>query len=280
MVEPESSSKDRWNAGAYDAAASFVPKLTSAIVAELDAQSNDHILDIGCGDGQVTAQIAKLASAGKVLGINSSQSFIDTAVKDFSAPNCTYLLHDARELQTCPDVISGQWDKCFSNAALHWILQDATVRPGFFSSVYRALKPGGKLVFEMGGFGSITEVHAAVVSALIHVGLSNSEAQGSSPWYFPSAEEMRKLLSDAGFTVQQCYLEYRPTKLTPKNEGGTGGLKGWIRLMCADFLQAAPQGTRDQVVKEVCDVLEPIITREDGTLWLGYVRLRAVAVKD
>jgi trans-aconitate methyltransferase len=279
MAEPESSTKDRWNAQAYDAAASFVPKLTSAILAELDAQPNDRILDIGCGDGQVTAQIAQLASAGKVLGIDSSKSFIDTAVKDFSAPNCTYLLHDARDLQTFSDITSGEWDKCFSNAALHWILRDAAVRPTFFSNVFNALKPGGKLVFEMGGFGSITEVHAAVVSALVHAGLSISEAQGSSPWYFPSAEEMQKLLSDAGFTVQQCYLEYRPTKLTPKNENGTGSLEGWIRLMCADFLQAAPQGKRDQVVKEVCDVLEPIITREDGSLWLGYVRLRAVAVK-
>jgi trans-aconitate methyltransferase len=280
MAAPESSSKDRWNAQAYDAAASFVPRLTSAILAELDAQPEDHILDIGCGDGQLTAQIAQVASAGKVLGVDSSKSFIDTAARDFSAPNCTYLMHDARELQTCPDVVSGKWDKCFSNAALHWILRDATARPGVFSSVHSALKPGGKLVFEMGGFGCIAEVHAAVVSALVHVGLSASEAQGSSPWFFPSAEEMRELLSNAGFTVQQCHLVYRPTKLTPKNEAGTGGLEGWIRLMCAEFLQAAPQGKQDQVVRDVCDVLEPVITREDGTHWLGYVRLRAVAVKE
>jgi trans-aconitate methyltransferase len=280
MVGSDPVAKDRWNAQAYDAAASFVPKLTSAILAELDVQHDDHILDIGCGDGQLTAQIAQTASSGRVLGIDSSPSFIDTAAKSFSAPNCAYVLHDARALDACSDAMTGSWDKVFSNAALHWILRDPTTRSAFFPNVYRALKPGGKLVFEMGGFGCIREVHASMISSLVHAGLSSSEAQASSPWFFPSAEAMQKYLSDAGFRVKQCHLVYRPTELTPANEAGTGGLEGWVRLMCAEFLQAAPQGKRDQVVKEVCDILGPVITKEDGTLWLNYVRLRAVAIKE
>ncbi|KAL8863906.1 MAG: hypothetical protein Q9174_007519 [Haloplaca sp. 1 TL-2023] len=130
----------------------------------------------------------------------------------------------------------------------------------------------------MGGKGNVAEVHTALIAALVHQGIDIQQGQDLSPWFFPAEEMMTKLLEAAGFVVERVETEYRPTKLTDEEDGG---IKGWVRLMGASFLDALEtKDKKDAVVKEVCDLLKTIITHEeDGNMWLGYVRLRAVARK-
>lgn len=93
---------------------------------------------------------------------------------------------------------------------------------------------------------------------------------------------MRRTLEEVGFVVEQLEIEYRPTRLTEDDNGkpGSSGLEGWIRLMGAQFLEALKDDAdRDATVARICEVLEPVVTREDGSRWLGYVRLRGVARK-
>lgn len=274
------STKDHWSAEKYSSAASFVPKLTSTVISYLAPKSNDRILDIGCGDGQLTAQIAEAVSSGQVLGLDASQSFVSTAQEKHANDNCTFNLQDCTKLAECQEAVDGSFDKVFSNAALHWILRKPDTRQDVFRNAQRALKPGGKLVFEMGGKGNVAEIHTAFTAALVHAGLSVEDARAASPWFFPSVEWMTQTLSDVGFEVEKCELEYRPTQLNPDKSDKTGGLEGWLRLMGAQFLEAVEEGKRETVLREVCDALETVITREeDGSKWIGYVRLRAVARK-
>ena len=91
---------------------------------------------------------------------------------------------------------------------------------------------------------------------------------------------MHEALGAAGFDVDVCELEYRPTKLTAETEDGSGGAEGWVRLMGALFLEAVEEEKRDEVVRRVCEWIDGAILREeDGSRWIGYVRLRGVARK-
>jgi hypothetical protein len=143
-----------------------------------------------------------------------------------------------------------------------------------------SLKPNGKFVFEMGGAGNVAEVQSALFFALMRHGqMTVSSAQAANPWFFPSEKWMRTTLEEIGFEVEKLELEYRPTRLTDDKENG--GLQGWIRLMGASMLDTIEDTVkREGAVKEVCEVLGPIVTREeDGSQWLGYVRLRGVATR-
>lgn len=278
--------KDHWTSTAYQSSASFVPQLTSKVTSYLDPQASERILDLGCGDGVLTSQIAQTVTpSGQVLGLDASKSFILTAQEKYSdLTNCEFRYQDCTRLEDCDDVVgggAGSWDKVFSNAAMHWILRDPSIRERFFGNVYRALQKGGKFVFEMGGAGNVAEVHAAATAALTHVGVPLQKAREASPWFFPSTTLMSNLLEQAGFEVEVCELEYRPTKLTAETADKSGGLEGWVRLMCAQFLEVVEEGDRrNAVVKEICDILDGVLTREeDGSKWMGYVRLRAVARK-
>jgi hypothetical protein len=142
---------------------------------------------------------------------------------------------------------------------------------------YDALKPGGRFIFEMGGAGNVAEVHSAFISALYHRGFSMVEAQEAIPWFFPSEAWMKTALEDIGFQVEAIELEYRPTLLTTGEEGG---LEGWVRLMGGSILdRISDERVREEAVQEVCGVLKNIVGREDGSQYLGYVRLRAAAQK-
>jgi hypothetical protein len=164
-----------------------------------------------------------------------------------------------------------------SNAALHWILRDDDTRLSTLRAIHASLKPGGLFVFEQGGHGNVAEVVSVFLSAMVHHGFTIEQARATSPWFFPSDVWMRQTLEGLGFQVEKCELEYRPTRLTTD---ASGGLAGWVRLMGAQFLDVFPEGKREDVVKEVCDVLQTVVTRpEDGSQWLGYVRLRGVARK-
>ncbi|KAL9098597.1 MAG: hypothetical protein Q9163_005777 [Psora crenata] len=270
-------SKDHWTHETYQASASFVPQLASKVVQWLNPQPSDVILDLGCGDGILTAQI-KLQCAA-VIGLDASANLIEAAKKhheesrgiDWRVVDCRYLERDA-------SLADATVDKVFSNAALHWILRDPTTRLSVLRAAYQSLKPGGTLVFEMGGAGNVADVHTALLAALVHQGLSAEQARDISPWFFPSEKLMRQMLEDVGFRVEKMQLEYRPTELT---SGKDGGLKGWVRLMGANFLEAVPQKEmREAVVREVCDVLPTVLMHEeDGSMWMGYVRLRVAARK-
>jgi len=235
---------------------------------------------VGCGDGALTAQIAASASKGQILGLDASQSFISTAQNTRTTPNCTFKLQDCTHIDEDTEAVDGSWDKVFSNAAMHWILRNPDTRVNFFHNIYRALKPGGTFVFEQGGAGNVAEVQSAAIAALTHSGLTLEQARDACPWYFPTVDWMSATLRRAGFEVETCELEYRPTKLTADTKDGSGGLEGWAKLFCAQYLEKVDEGKRAAVLKEICEILDAVVAREeDGTKYLGYVRLRAVARK-
>ncbi|KAK8219878.1 hypothetical protein M8818_000852 [Zalaria obscura] len=284
-----SAEKDRWSSKAYTSAASFVPQLTTTVVSYLSAQPHERILDIGCGDGPLTAQIAAACAPGAVLGLDASESMIATAQEqhgpgsEHGQENLEFKVHDCTQLAQCADAMEvqgGGWDKVFSNAALHWILRSPSTRMNVLADIYACLKPGGTFVFEMGGKGNVEAVHAATIAALVAEGVDIVTAREACPWFFPSQEWMRAALGEVGFEVCKVEVEYRPTRCTERAGDGSGGLEGWVRLMCAAMLEAAEEGRREKVVRRVVQTLESVVTREeDGSMWLGYVRLRGVARK-
>jgi ubiquinone/menaquinone biosynthesis C-methylase UbiE len=186
------ANKDHWSAEKYKAAADYIPQLATKVTRYLNPQSGDHILDIGCGDGQLTSRIAQsVGPTGQVLGLDASPSFIESAQSDNTLSHCSYALQDCTALASNATAISVQWDETFSNAAMHWILKNEATRRSFFAEVFALLKPGGTVVFEMGGKGNVAGLHAAFIAALTtHGEISLAAARAASPWFFPSTKWM------------------------------------------------------------------------------------------
>jgi trans-aconitate 2-methyltransferase len=161
-----------------------------------------------------------------------------------------------------------EFDAIFSNAALHWVRN----QQGAIATIARALKPGGRFVFEMGGSGNIQQIWKAAVQALAEMGVPNPERL--SPWFYPTIGEYALMLEERGLTVTFAVLFDRPTPL----EGGENGLRDWLEMFgmfASDVLQPT---RRDELMKLIETLARPALF-SDGVWTVDYKRLRMIAVK-
>ena len=136
----------RWSVADYAQNAAFVPALGPAALQLLAVQPGELILDLGCGDGALTAQIAE--AGARVIGLDASEEMVEAA----RARGVDAFVADAEALGLDEQAARfGQFDAVFSNAALHWMLDPDAVASGIFAM----LKPGGRFAGEMGGAGNL-----------------------------------------------------------------------------------------------------------------------------
>jgi len=249
-------SDQAWNPAHYDRAGAFVPKLASDLLDLLAPAPGERVLDLGCGTGDLTQQLA--AAGARPFGIDASNDMVNEARRKH--PNLSFEVGDGQELR-----FEAEFDAVFSNAALHWMPRAADVAAG----VARALCKGGRFVAEFGGAHCVKTVRAAVRDTLSEQGMAG---YGTPDWFFPTAAQYARVLDDAGLCVRTLLWFERPTRLE-----GTGGLETWLELFCLPLLKALGE-RRAALVRGVEARCRPALFR-DGSWWLDYTRLRVVATK-
>ncbi|PWN40811.1 S-adenosyl-L-methionine-dependent methyltransferase [Ceraceosorus guamensis] len=268
------------DAEAYAKNAAFVygDEAVRPVLQLLNAQPGEKILDVGCGNGQLTMRLSHLVgSTGRIEGTDASAKMIHAAQTSLNAAddlvksNTTYQVIDAHNLDTWLDADSNRrFDKAFSNAALHWMKNDPRK---VVANVYKSLRPGGMFAAEMGGFLNVVGVRGALHTCLRHKGL---DAQQHDPWYFPTLQSYKKILEEEGFKVELCELVPRPTPLPQST-----GLEGWLKTFIQPFTSAlATQQEQDELFREVIEMLRPDCYDAEQDIWtLMNVRLRFRAVR-
>ncbi|MBL8835545.1 MAG: class I SAM-dependent methyltransferase [Alphaproteobacteria bacterium] len=238
-----------WDPARYARNARFVADLGLPVVEWLAPQPHETILDLGCGDGPLTAQLATMCA--RVVGVDASPQQI-------AAARARGL--DARVMDGAALTFAGEFDAVFSNAALHWMKRADAVIAG----VARALKPGGRFVGEMGGADNVAAIAGALIAALDRRGI---DGRAASPWYFPTPAEYRGKLEAAGFVVVRMEHFPRPTRLP-------GEMAAWLDTFAEPFLGRLAAGERAAAVAEVVAALRPTLCDPSGVWTADYVRLR------
>jgi trans-aconitate 2-methyltransferase len=247
MADPRAS---HWDPERYESRFSFVWSHGASLVDLLDPQAGETILDLGCGTGQLTSQIAERGAL--VTGLDGAPAMVAQARINY--PQLKFILAEAANF-----MLPERVDAVFSNAVLHWV-KDAGAAA---ESVFRALKPGGRFVAEFGGKNNVDIILNAILA----------EAPGAvSPWYFPSLGEYATLLESHGFRVTEGYHFDRPTQLE-----GDRAIEDWLDMFGSKLLAGVPSAERPAVYRRIVDRLRPALFR-DGGWYADYVRLRVVAV--
>ncbi len=244
----------RWDPERYRRTAGFVAELGAPLIGLLAPQPGERVLDLGCGEGALTAKLVALGAA--VVGVDSSAEQVRAA----RARGLEARVVDGQAL-----AFDAEFDAVLSNAALHWMTRPDAVIDG----VWRALKPGGRFVGEMGGAGNVRRVKAALTAALARRGI---DAAAVDPWYFPTPDDYGGRLAARGFRVDEIALIDRPTPLP-------GPLGDWLETFAEPFLFQVPETERPDLIAEVEAALADRLRDRAGRWSVDYVRLRFVAVK-
>jgi trans-aconitate methyltransferase len=247
-----------WNAELYDDKHSFVWKMAGGLLDLLETKPGERILDLGCGTGHLTEQIA--SRGAKVVGVDKSQEMIQQARTKY--PSLQFEVMDAREI-----AFAEPFDAVFSNATLHWIKDPEKA----VASIAKALRPEGRFVAEFGGKGNVAGLMAATERAWHKLGLPKS---APSPWYYPSVGKYSTLLEKHGLEVTLANLFDRPTAL----EDGARGLHNWLEMFCGSFLDKLPTDQREAMLSAIEREARPTLFHDDHWV-MDYRRLRVVARK-
>ncbi len=259
----------QWNANDYARHSAAQQAWAGELIPKLNLQDNEHLLDIGCGDGKVTAELAERVSNGSVLGIDNSASMIELAQKTFAPqkhPNLSFQLADARNL-----TFEQLFDVVFSNAALHWVHDHRPILKG----IWRSLRPGGRILLQMGGKGNAAAIIRSLDKMITEESWKPYFNHFEFPYGFHLPEVYKKLLEKTGFDVQRVDLV---PKLMKHN--GEAALAGWIRTTWLPYTGRIPKKYRTKFIKELTHrYVDENPPDAGGRIHVRMVRLEVEALK-
>lgn len=232
----------RWNAADY--AANSVVQQTWALelIARLKLRGDEHILDVGCGDGKITAEIARAVPRGSAMGVDGSPQMIEFAQKKFPPaknPNLEFQVMDARKIK-----FARQFDYVFSNAVLHWMDNHRA----FLRRAASVLRSGGRLIVSCGGKGNAQDVFVALRPEMRLKRWREFFRRMPKPYFFYAPGDYEKWLPRAGFKTLNIQLE-------PKDAtyDGRDGFATWLRTTWLPYTQRVPEHLRGEFIAAVTD---------------------------
>ncbi|MGN7412784.1 class I SAM-dependent methyltransferase [Paenibacillus sp. SAF-068] len=235
--------------------APFATLQETPILVLLQPSHGERILDVGCGNGEITA---KIADAGALpTGIDFSEETIRHAKQKY--PDI-----DIQVANACHYRTEEPFDAVFSHAVLHWI-KDA---PAVVESIQLALKTGGRFVAEFAGNGNTAILLTAVQEELDARGYG---WEGRNPWYHPTIGEYANLLEQHGFRVS---LAQHVDQFTPYKPG----VRKWLTSFAAYLFNGITPEEQGVIMDAVEKKVQPQLMR-NGQWYLDRSRVRVVAIK-
>jgi trans-aconitate 2-methyltransferase len=258
-----------WNPEDYAKNSDAQLKWAQELRNTLDLRGDESVLDVGCGDGKITADFAKTLSHGRVLGVDSSPEMIAYAQRTYTTekfPNLSFACVDARALD-----FDRNFDLIFSNATLHWVDD----HQAFLRGANRALETGGRLIISCGGQGNAADILQVFSEIVVQEAWKDYFDDFHNPYFFHSDRDYAPWLESLSFEVERL-------ELVPKDMSHLGGegLAGWIRTTWMPFTLCVPEHEREQFIADFVEMyLKKIPLDSSGFTCVRMIRLEVNAVK-
>jgi trans-aconitate methyltransferase len=259
----------KWNAEDYYKNSANQQRWAREVIAKLDLKGNERVLDIGCGDGKITAEIASYLPNGSVVGVDISQQMIDFALSKFPPgdfPNLSFQRQDAQQLS-----FNNEFDLIVSFSCLHWIQNHLPV----IESIKNSLKPNGRTLLKFGEKSGLDALINGAKKMIVSEKWSKYFQEFTFPFGFYTPDEYKDLLKRIGFKANA--VESTPAEMIYE---GKEGLKGFIRATWVPLNNRIPEDLLPNFIEELADIYIKNYPPDDaGLVSIPLQRLEVDATK-
>lgn len=229
-------------------------------IANYPFQGCETVLDVGCGDGKITAQIAEKVPNGLVLGIDKSPSMIELATLSFSQniyPNLKFDIKDIQNITSCD-----KFDLITSFSCLHWVENQVIA----LRNIKSLLNPAGKVIILT--FPRCSTFWDPIECVADSPRWEKYFINNSRPYHFLNEEDYKKISAELGLKILHIETSCHIAKFKGK-KGFEDYVRGWL-----PFLIDLPKSLHDQFLEEIGDKsLEFIPIDEEGYVNHPYEKI-------
>jgi trans-aconitate methyltransferase len=255
--------RPEWDGTLYAANTAHHRRYDGDFLVTLPVRSTDAIVDLGCGSGDFTAQLAARVPDGRVLGLDPQPSMIDEARRR-ALPNQSFAVAPAQELRSVAG--AGEFDVVTSRAAMHWIPE--AHHELVLGQCFEVLRPGGVLRIECGGGDNVREVVSFVDDVAAGFG-----RPPRCPWAFVGAGAALDRLLSVGFDVDGGFVR----TVAQRRSFDRDAMLGWLHSQCLQAYEVDLDLEVHGAFRRAVDDRVDDLRRADGSYDLTFVRLDLLA---
>jgi trans-aconitate 2-methyltransferase len=234
----ELPAEDHWKGDEYAKNSESQRNTAEEFIQKVTLQGREAILDVGCGDGKITAKMAQMVPNGYVVGVDISASMIERAKKSFSdRKNLMFQISDAQQLPFLQ-----QFDIITSFTVLQFVLEQKEALQNF----KKALKPGGKLWIQM-PTGLTKTMQTALDKMLAQEKWASYLTDFSPPWRFYDVGEYRSLLLSLRFIPTRIEIVKKYQDFPSRS-----AFEGFLKQIFP-YLRPLPEEEKDLFIAEYVD---------------------------
>ena len=252
-----------FDAGRYRQASTHQQEWGARLIAELRLRGDEAVLDLGCGDGLLTARLAQHVPRGRVVGIDASRNMLEAA-RPLATDRLAFRCLDIDSLD-----YESEFDLVVSNAALHWIKDHRRL----LENVHRALRPGGACRFNFAADGNCSHFNRVVQELMAEARYAQAFVGFEWPWFMPRLEEYESLLSSGPFSSHRVWGEN-----ADRSFPDAGAMTAWIdQPSLVPFLRCLSGDERQAFRDATVERMLHLTRRPGGTQFETFRRIHVMA---
>lgn len=238
-----------WNAELYRERSSLQQTMGAEVLQALDVTSSERVLDVGCGDGRITSEIARRVPQGCVVGVDASSNMIELASQR-AGPNLRFEVADAR---TLPFI--DEFDLVVSFNALHWIQQQDLA----LASIHRSLKPGGTAHLRLVPMGARKSIETVLEETRNSQPWSKYFCEFRDPYLRLTEQEYCSLAQKSGFRIERVQTESKTW-----NFGTRAEFLAFSSVTMVEWTKRLPESLRSLFITDVLDRYQAVAAEKPG----------------
>ena len=251
----------------YKSASSHQKEWGAKLISEFSFTGSEHILDLGCGDGAITFQLAEQVPNGFVLGIDASQGMIETAENTYKKDNLNFERLDINQLG-----FEEKFDIVISNATLHWVIDHKKL----LKNIHNALRENGILRVNFAANGNCSYFYKVIKEVMQTSQYMEYFRSFAWPWYMPDIQEYKSLVEKSQFSEATVWGE-NADRYFPNTEA----LVKWIdQPSIVPFLECVAENDKKAFRDTVVEKMTQDTIQENGTCFETFRRVNVSAKKN